>query len=376
MPADALEPNGPGRQDQNAVPINVKFVAKGHPLSQQDIFLRQFPGRSAQWSRCRFTFDPDAIQYDWLAVYDDLPPMPGERFSSRIESLACPPQNTLFITMEPSSIKTYGYDFLNQFGVVITSQEPWAITNPQAVYTQPALRWFYGVSPKQLRTWDEMIQSPPEHKTGDLSAVCSSKKQKNTVHAERYAFTMRIKQLIPEMALFGRGVCPIDDKADALDSYRYHIVIENHVAPHHWTEKLADAFLGLTLPFYYGCPNVADYFPKDSFIPVDVRDPEGAARIIRDAISTQQFERRLPAIREARRRVLNQYNLFAVVAREIEHREEGSHADSSTPGSVGARLYSRHASRKRSLLHTLRFAGEHLRMKLRSRNLRRQARAA
>ena len=358
------------------MPITVKFVAKGHQISQQDIFLRQFPGRSAQWGGCHFTFDPDAAHYDWLAVYDDLPPMPGERFSSRIESLRCPPQNTLFISMEPSSIKTYGYDFLNQFGVILTSQEPWAITNPQAVYTQPALRWFYGDSPKRLRTWDEMIQSPPDQKIGDLSAVCSSKKQKNTVHADRYSFTMRVRELIPEMALFGRGVCPVDDKADALDPYRYHIVIENHLAIHHWTEKLADAFLGLTLPFYCGCPNAADYFPKDSFIPIDVRDPDGAARIIRNAIATQQFERRLPVIREARRRVLHEYNLFAVVAREIEQRAEIRHDDSSATATYGTRLYSRHASRKRSLLHTLRFTAEHLRMKLRCRSLQRQARVA
>ncbi len=352
--------------------INVKFVAKGHHLSHRDIFLRQFPGRSAEWGSCHFTFDPDATQYDWLAVYDDLPPMPGERFSSRIESLTCPQQNTLFITMEPSSIKTYGYDFLNQFGIIITSQEPWAITNRQTVYTQPGLRWFYGASPQRLKTWDEMVQSPPEHKTGNLSAVCSCKKQRNTVHADRFAFTMRIKELIPEIALFGRGICPIDDKADALDLYRYHIVIENHVAQHHWTEKLSDAYLGLTLPFYFGCPNVADYFPEDSFILIDVRDPDSAARIIRDAIATQQFERRLPAIREARRRVLNEHNLFAVVAREIENRVPQDQAGST----AGSKLHSRHSSRNRSLLHTLRFSAEHLRTRLRHFTRRRQSRAA
>jgi hypothetical protein len=356
---------------ETARPIIVKFVAKGHQKDHQGIFLRQFPGQIPNWGRCKFLFDPDAKIYDWLAVYDDMAPMPGERFSTRVESLACAPQHTLFITMEPSSIKTYGYDFLNQFGVVITSQEPWAIPNSQAVYTQPALRWFYGESKQHLRTWDEMTQSPPEYKSGDLSAVCSSKKQKNTVHADRYAFTMRMKELMPEMALFGRGVCPIDDKADALDPYRYHIVIENHQAPHHWTEKLADAFLGLTLPFYFGCPNADEYFDPQSFIPIDVRDPEGAARIIREAIATNQFERRFSAIKEARRRVLNEYNLFAVVAREVEMR-----FDPTAFLNPHSCVYSRHASRKRSLLHTMRFSVEQIRMSLRSRQIKRRSKAA
>lgn len=352
-------------------PIVVKFVAKGHPLSRQSIFLRQFPGEIPRWGRCEFTFDPEASRYDWLAVYDDLSPEPGERFSTRIESLRCAPQHTLFITMEPSSIKTYGYDFLDQFGVILTSQEPWAISNPQTIYTQPALRWFYGEGKDRIRTWDQMNQSPPEQKTGDLSAVCSSKKQKNTVHADRYAFTMRLKELIPEMALFGRGVCPVDDKADALDPFRYHIVIENHQAPHHWTEKLADAFLGLTLPFYYGCPNVADYFNPDSLIPIDVRDPDGAARVIRNAIATHQFEKRLPAIRESRSKILNQYNLFAVVAAEVERR-----FDAAAPVMDDARLYSRHSSRKRSLRHAIRFSCEQVQANLKCWQIKRKKRAA
>ncbi|MEZ6050382.1 MAG: hypothetical protein R3C02_03185 [Planctomycetaceae bacterium] len=45
-----------------------------------------------------------------------------------------------------------------------------------------------------------------------------------------------------------------------VSDYRYHVAVENHIAEHHWTEKLADAFLGATLPFYFGCPNASDYF--------------------------------------------------------------------------------------------------------------------
>ena len=351
--------------------IRVKFVAKGHQKYHQDIFLRQFPGRQPHWGRCEFDFDPDAKEYDWLAVYDDLPPVPGERFSTRAEPLACAAQHSLFITMEPSSIKTYGYDFLNQFGVIITSQEEWAITNRQAVYTQPALRWFYGDAPTRLKTWDQMVMNPPEQKTQNLSAVCSSKQQKNTVHADRYAFTMKLKQLIPEMALFGRGVCPIDDKADALDPFRYHVAIENHICRHHWTEKLSDAFLGLTLPFYYGCPNAVDYFPADSFIPIDIHQPEIAAARIREAIANDEFHQRLPAIREARRRVLEEYNLFAVIADQVEQR-----FSAEAPVCPGTQIFSRHRSRRRSLMHTVRFRIEKMRTQRRHRQAKRPRAAA
>ena len=88
------------------------------------------------------------------------------------------------------------------------------------------------------------------------------------------------------MHVYGRtpGHIALDDKTDALAPYRYSFALENHIETHHWTEKLADALLGLTLPFYAGCPNAVDYFPEESFIPIDMDDPDGAVRIARKAI--------------------------------------------------------------------------------------------
>jgi hypothetical protein len=114
----------------------------------------------------------------------------------------------------------------------------------------------------------------------------------------------------------------MDDKANALHDYRYHIAIENHRGPHHWTEKLADPFLGLALPFYYGCTNAVDYFPEQSFIAIDINDIEGAVSTIKNAMSNNEYDKRLPYLVEARRRVLEEYNLFAVLSRAIEQRHQ------------------------------------------------------
>jgi hypothetical protein len=158
-----------------------------------------------------------------------------------------------------------------------------------------------------------------------------------------------LMQLLPEMHVYGRGARPLDDKAEALDAYRYSVAIENYIGPHHWTEKLADAFLGCTLPFYAGCTNAADYFPAESFIPIDIRDPAGAARVIRQAIADGEYEKRLPSIMEARRRVLFEHNFFAVVSREIEKR----HHAVTQAGDHGV-IYSRHALRKKSVSYGVR----------------------
>jgi hypothetical protein len=345
-------------------PIRVKFFSKGHRGLDNDVFLRQMPGRQPRWGRCEFIFDIDERQYDWLVCYDDLAPLGEERFSERAESLACARDHTLFITMEPSTIKVYGYDFLEQFGGVLTSQEPWAIRNSRAIYSQPALRWYYGVGAQSMIDWDNMTHHPPLEKAGVFSTVCSNKQHGSiTLHSRRVAFTEAVAERIGELVSFGRGKRPIDDKADAVAPYKYHLAIENHIAPHHWTEKLADAFLGASLPFYVGCPNATDYFSEDSFIPLNLHDIEGSLNTIRRAIDSGEYEKRLPAIMESRRRVLNEYNLFAVIAKHIESRHD--ERKSAEPGS---QLFSRHAFRRRNVSVAVRFLWERFRVSRRARS--------
>ncbi len=307
--------------------LRVKFVSRGNTPSPER-WLRQFPKSQPVWNNCEFSFDPEERHYDWLVAYDDLPATKGERFSRRVETLACPQRQTLLITTEPSSVKLYGTAFLAQFGHVLTGQEPWIVTHPGAIFSQPALRWYYGFGPK-MRTYDEMVAHPPTRKTQNLATVCSSKQQRHTLHHARYVFVQELKALLPEMDVFGHGVRFISDKAEALDPYRYHLAIENHVSRHHWTEKLSDAFLGLTLPFYYGCPNASDYFPPESYINIDINDLKGAASLIKQAIADNEYEKRLPFIREARRRVLEEYNMFAVLSTLIRQNTSSSGPSSS-----------------------------------------------
>ncbi len=313
------------------------------------VLRHQLPGDIPEWGNCHFSFDPEETHYDWLVVYDDLPARHGEARKHRHEKLGCPASHTLLTTSEPSSIKHFGNAYVSQFGCVITSQEEWALPHPDRVFSQAGLHWFYGLGHKHITPFDEIAAHPPLDKTHDLSMVFSPKRMRHTLHRQRFNFMSELMRLLPEMHVYGRGARPLDDKAEALDTYRYSLAIENYIGPHHWTEKLADAFLGLTLPFYAGCTNAADYFPAESFIPIDIKDPVGAARIIRQAIANKEYEKRLPAIMEARRRVLFEHNFFAVISREIEKR----HARLSGTGNRTV-IYSRHALRTRKTSQQLR----------------------
>ncbi len=292
----------------------VKLVGRVKLKDVPQIWSRQIPGDGATVGPCRFIFDVDATEYDWLVVYDDLPPLGGERPSKREEKLACPPQNTILITSEPSSIRRYSSAYTRQFGYVVTSQEPRYLRHPGLIHTQSGYRWFYGLGSKTIRGVNEMIAHPPLEKDRLIATVASTKRQRHTVHARRFAFTKALVEAMPEIDRYGHGVIDMDDKAMALDRYRYHVAVENHIAPNHFTEKLADAFLGCTLPFYYGAPNAADYFPPESFIPIDIDDVPGTVEKIRQAIAEDAYSKRLPAILEARRLVIERYGLHPMLA--------------------------------------------------------------
>jgi len=299
--------------------IRVKVISK-LPVAT---WLHQFPQGEPVWGDCEFFFERDARAYDWLLVYDDLPAREHETKKLSREPLACPRAHTLLVTTEPSSVKIYGDDYTHQFGTVLTSQPEWALPHPHRIYAQPALHWFYGLGVDHATPFDSILAYTADRKAHDASMVYSPKAMRHTLHYHRARFMRWLVEQMPELDTFGRETPrKLDDKADCLAAYRYHIAIENFVGEHHWTEKLADSFLGLTLPFYYGCPNAGQYFPQDSFIRIDIRDPAGALKIIRNAIAANEYEKRLPALIEARRRVMFEHNLFAVAAREIAARHQ------------------------------------------------------
>ena len=193
--------------------IRVKFLNKGKDRDVSEAWLRFLPVHSPNLGRCRFIFDRDCREYDWLVVYDDLPSIGQERFTRWEEVLACPRSQTLLITTEPSSIKTYGTGFLHQFGWVLTSQEPWVIRHPGAIYSQTGLIWFYDGE------YNDVLEHPPATKTSTISTVCSSKQQKHTLHHARYEFTQKLKSVLPELDIFGHGVRFLQRKNGALDPY-------------------------------------------------------------------------------------------------------------------------------------------------------------
>ena len=251
--------------------------------------------------RYEFTYDASCGDYDWLVVFDELP--------TRCERLACPKERTILCTWEPVSIKGYSKAYTRQFGHLLTNRPPEAERHPHYHLGRGYFPWFVREVPKTGAAGD---------KPNLISAVCSAKQMKHTQHHARFELVSTLAGAIPEMDWYGKGVKPLARKEDALTPYKYHVAIENHIAPHHWTEKFSDPILCECLPFYAGDPAITEVFPVDCFIPIPIDDPAEAVRIVKEAIANGEYEKRREVIFEAKRLILKKYNFWHQVIGVVE----------------------------------------------------------
>ena len=313
--------------------VKVKLISRGSQADENSGFKKQFKTDNAIWGQCSFTFNPLEQNYDWLVIIDDL----AHIIPHRTEDLRCPKENTILVTTEPSTIAYYGKAFAKQFHYLITNQNEIALPHSNALRSQTGNVWFYD------KNYDEIAQIAYPRKTKKISTVCSIKQQGHTMHKLRYEFTQKMQDEIVELERFGRGFKWIEAKSEALDEYEFHVAIENHMEEHVWTEKLADAFLGWCVPIYCGCPNVYDYFPKESVIQIDIHDMEGSIAKIKEIIAREgEYEKRFEALKEARRRVLDEYNLLAMIDKIVQNAK-------ITPFSPNQKIYSRRVMRVKHL---------------------------
>lgn len=61
----------------------------------------------------------------------------------------------------------------------------------------------------------------------------------------------------------------LGDFKDSLFDSQFHICIENSKQKNYFTEKIMDCFVTKTVPIYWGCPNICDFFDTNGIIIVN-----------------------------------------------------------------------------------------------------------
>jgi hypothetical protein len=76
--------------------------------------------------------------------------------------------------------------------------------------------------------------------------------------------TFWISGALPVENINNNPILPVEpiSKRMLFDS-QFHITIENVKSDNFFTEKLIDCFISMTIPIYWGCPNINQYFDQD-----------------------------------------------------------------------------------------------------------------
>ncbi len=283
--------------------ININIIT---PF-KNETFLRQLPTSLQEKG---FLFYENSLQdriWDMVIVYEGL---------NQELTVKCKQGGLIFISGEPPFSRKYASKFLNQFDHLITSHPK--IKHQNIHLYQQALPWHFGLSFKSKKfnyCFEELVYLPVPAKKNNISIITSNKKMMPG-HKKRMVFLEALKSKFgDQIAFFGQGINPVDDKADALLSYRFCICIENSAINNYWTEKIADPLLAYCVPIYYGCTNIDEYFNEKAIIKIDINNVEASLSTIENILqnSDKIYSEKFNYLKNERDKVLYEHNLFNVL---------------------------------------------------------------
>jgi len=136
------------------------------------------------------------------------------------------------------------------------------------------------------------------HKKTKLVSMIYSDKQWLPGHKIRH---MIANSLLPKIKydkidLFGRGTDhPLELKSEGTNEYMFQVAIENLKRPNYCADKIYDCFVTGTVPIYWGCPNIEDFFDKRGILCFNT--PQELTEILFN-LSEDLYESMLPYIKK------------------------------------------------------------------------------
>lgn len=296
--------------DHSGAPLRIGLLA----ASNMSHFLRRMLPRASggMWKGRLFTPFSLEDEYDWIAVLYETGPIPP------VQTVG-DPENVAYVSFEPREPGNVRRAFFQQFSRAAVFDP--RVTGPGVVRIG-GTPWWIGLTPSAFKggppslDHDDLVaMTPPAAKRERISIIVSNKTfMPGHVARDRFLREILRRPIARHIDVFGRGRRPIADKWDGIWPYAYHLAIENTRLSHYWTEKVTDAFLGYSLPIYWGCPNLDAYFPPSSFVDIDILDPDSAVEAMTRVLDEHAWAAALPSLRAARARVLDEHHPLSRIA--------------------------------------------------------------
>jgi len=156
---------------------------------------------------------------------------------------------------------------------------------------------------------EDLAAAPEKHA---VISMITSRMATTVGHRLRLRLAERLHRRQPDAAIFGRDI-PwgpfLPDRRDGVAPFLFSVVVENCRKPNYFSEKLVDCFITRTVPLYWGCPNIGEFFDRRGLLTFDTE--EGFWKLVEKVMSEPLalYESCREGLEENCRRSLELYNV-------------------------------------------------------------------
>lgn len=274
-----------------------------------DDYKFQTPNNDGVWENIQGTCNLDEADY---VLIQDNTPIVGQLSRFR-------PGNLIYISREaldPNSIHSYPPDRYNHF----SCRDNTGYLTTRWMFRQQG----YGGTTK---TYTELKNYESIEKTKEICCILS-----NTEACEGHTLRKRFVQSFMskyKLDLFGsvsfaNSTMLNNDKFNTLKDYKYCLGFDNQDnIDHFFGTQFTDTILAECVPIFWCGTDLSKHFHTKSFIQFNARDNNEIDRII-DIIKNDNYEERLPWVKEAKDLLLDKYNLWPTLKKIIDKNENST----------------------------------------------------
>lgn len=156
--------------------------------------------------------------------------------------------------------------------------------------------------PSMATVW---TQNPDDSKKQFQVSMLMSSKTLTPGHAQRHKVFKYLGPRVNRIPV-QKWMSPpyLPSKMPTLEPFQYTIVMENAQHPNYFTEKILDAFATKTIPIYWGCLNIGDFFNMDGILEFDHPDHPLNLNSILSSLRPEDYAKRHDAIEDNYQRSL------------------------------------------------------------------------
>ncbi len=297
-----------------------------------------FPYNFPNGTFSQFTGQDSAIYRGWkILLNQNIPKADAwfvvEDFGDHEKTCEIPEGKLFFGTAETvwpigfySDFKWRG-EFLKQFDEVYTCHDYYGVNSFSSI---PFLPWMINANhgssilAKNDKDVNFFRNLQSVKKTKLISVICSTQDMTPS-HRMRIRFAQELeKNLGSKIIWYGNGINQAETKWDAIADYKYTVVLENQSRHNVITEKIMDAYLGLSYPIYWGAPNVTDYFDERSLTKINIEDSKKSISTIEKILGNLDYESVLPYLLKSKNSVISELNFINRIINIVEKTGDNS----------------------------------------------------